>query len=130
MRGWVMLHIHCYNIYFSIRCYQHFCFSICFFDLPSVGVLLSGKNISLTAHFQALPSKMKWISTPSIVTTYSITPSIVTTFRCNGHCFSSFNGSICYNITFYNNFKIFNSNGFYNINCYNIFNIFNIDMLL
>ena len=58
----------CYNICFSICCFLCFCFSICFLDSPSVGVVLGGIKTSLAAHFQALTSKIKWISNASNVT--------------------------------------------------------------
>ena len=56
-----------------------------FLDPPSASVVLGGRNTSLVAtHFQDLTSKMKCLSTTSIVirsaiTTYVVTTSLITT---------------------------------------------------
>jgi len=69
--------IRCYNICFLILCHLCLCFSICFLDPPSVCVVLGNKNTSLASYFQALTRNMKWLSIPSIVTTYAITTSAI-----------------------------------------------------
>lgn len=47
---------------------------------PSVVVVLGGRSTSLATYFQTFEGKMKWISTPSRITTYLITTSIITTY--------------------------------------------------
>jgi len=133
----VILHIRCYNICFSIHCYLCLCFSICFLNPPSVSVGLDGRNTSLVAHIQYLTSKIKWLYTPSIVTTsivmvivsvVSIVEVVITSTFTAVSSFSTIMGvttstttsfstyltlTCCYGICCYNIYC-------YNIRCYNI----------